>query len=144
MMASLRPFPLDLVLSGFFCQLHFVFAHVEVLLDGSDWLKRLNTSFLLTRTSHFLASVDFLGENKEKTGGGLSPPEKDRNRNHFVLLSFGVDPLNWTSSIEIGEISCSTTAWRSRGHTLKRLKEGQSNNKEICNQPPLLTMPEWC
>ena len=80
---------LDLILSGFFCQLYFVFAHVEVLLDGSESLKRLNTSFLLTRISHFLASVDFLNENKEKTGGGLSPPGKDQNRNHSVLLSFG-------------------------------------------------------
>ena len=53
-MASLRPFPLDLIEGGFFCRLHFVFAFVRVLLDGSDRLKRLNTSFLLTRMSRFL------------------------------------------------------------------------------------------
>ena len=26
--------------------------------------------------------------------------------NQFVILSFGVDPLNWPSFIEIGEIAC--------------------------------------
>ena len=35
-MASLRPSPLDLIIGGFFWQLHLVFAFVEVLLDGSD------------------------------------------------------------------------------------------------------------
>ena len=35
-MASLRPFPLDLIIGGFFCQLHLVFAFVKVLLDGSE------------------------------------------------------------------------------------------------------------
>ena len=30
--------------------------------------------------------------------------------NQFVILSFGVDPLNWPSFIEIGEIACSTPA----------------------------------
>ena len=33
---SLRPFPLDLIIGGFFCQLHLVFAFVKVLLDGSE------------------------------------------------------------------------------------------------------------
>ena len=35
-MASLRPSPLDLIIGGFFCQLHLVFAFVKVLLDGSE------------------------------------------------------------------------------------------------------------
>ena len=35
-MVSLRPFPLDVIIGGFFCQLHFVLAFVKVLLDGSD------------------------------------------------------------------------------------------------------------
>ena len=52
-------------------------------------------------------------------GGGLSPPEKNQNRNHFVFLGFWVNPLNWQSFTEIGEIACSRTAQCSRGHTLK-------------------------
>ena len=38
--------------------------------------------------------------------------------NQFVILSFGVDPLNWPSFIEIGEIACSTPAWCTHGLTL--------------------------
>ena len=38
------------------------------------------------------------------------PPEKNQNRNKFVFLSFGADPLKWRSFIEIGEMACSTTA----------------------------------
>ena len=30
---------------------------------------------------------------KNRGGGGLSPPGKNQNRNQFVFLSFGVDPL---------------------------------------------------
>ena len=41
--------------------------------------------------------------------------------NQFVILSFGVDPLNWPSFIEIGEIACSTPAWCTHGLTLKFL-----------------------
>ena len=55
--------------------------------------------------------------------GGLSPPAKKRNRNRFVFLSFGVDPLNWQSFIEIGEIACSTTARCSRGHATNLLRD---------------------
>ena len=54
---------------------------------------------------------------KKNRGGGLSPPGKNQNRNQFVFLSFGVDPLNWQSFIEIGEMACSTNARCSRGHT---------------------------
>ena len=39
--------------------------------------------------------------------------------NQFVILSFGLDPLNWPSFIEIGEIACSTPAWCTHGLTLK-------------------------
>ena len=39
--------------------------------------------------------------------------------NQFVILSFGVDPLNWPSFIEIGEIACSAPAWCTHGLTLK-------------------------
>ena len=39
--------------------------------------------------------------------------------NQFVILSFGVDPLNWPSFIEIGETACSTPAWCTHGLTLK-------------------------
>ena len=41
--------------------------------------------------------------------------------NQFVILSFGVDPLNWPSFIEIGEIACSTPAWCTHGLTLNSL-----------------------
>ena len=46
------------------------------------------------------------------------PPEKTK-QNQFIFLSFGVDPLNWQSFIEIGEMACSTTARCSRGQALK-------------------------
>ena len=38
--------------------------------------------------------------------GGLSPTIKIQTVNQFVILSFGVDPLNWPSFIEIREIAC--------------------------------------
>ena len=56
---------------------------------------------------------------KKNRGVVYLPPEKNQNRNHFVFLSFGVDPLNWQSFIEIGEMACSTTDRCSRGHTPK-------------------------
>ena len=53
---------------------------------------QLNT--IAVRASYILPIwSDFLGENQEKPGGGLSPPGKNQNRNQFVFLSFGVDPL---------------------------------------------------
>ena len=55
--------------------------------------------------------------------GGPSPPAKNRNRNRFIFLSFGVDHLNWQSFIEIGEIACSTTARCSRGHATNLLRD---------------------
>ena len=63
-----------------------------------------------------LKVVKYLNESKSSS---LSPPGKSQNRNQFVFFSFGVDPLNWRSFIEIGEMACSTTAWCSRGHALK-------------------------
>ena len=59
-----------------------------------------------------------LVKTKKNRGAGLSPPGKNKNRNQFLFLSFGVDPLNWQSFIEIGEMTCSTTAWCSRRHAL--------------------------
>ena len=56
---------------------------------------------------------------KKIGGGGQSPPGKNQNRNRFVFLSFEVNPLNWRSFIEIGEMACSRTARCSRGQTLK-------------------------
>ena len=47
------------------------------------------------------------------------PLEKNQSRNRFAFFSFGVEPLNWQSFIEIGEIACSTTARCSRGHTIE-------------------------
>ena len=62
----------------------------------------------------------FPGLKLRKTGGVVSLPlEKNQNRNRFVFLCFGVDPLNWQSFIEIGEMACSTTNQCSgQGHTL--------------------------
>ena len=57
-------------------------------------------------------------ENQEKPGGGLSPSAENQNRNQFVFLSFGVNPLNQQSFIEIGEVACSTTARYFRRHSL--------------------------
>ena len=87
----------------------------------SNWL---NT--LAVRASYIFTYFEaiFLEKNRRKTGmGGLSPPGKNRNRNRFVFLSFGVDPLNWQSFIEIGEIACSTTARCSRGHATNLLRD---------------------
>ena len=50
--------------------------------------------------------------------GGLSPTIKIQKMNQFVILSFGVGPLNWPSFIEIAEIACSTPAWCTHGLTL--------------------------
>ena len=58
-------------------------------------------------------------KSRKTRGGGLSPLGKNQNRNHFAFLSFGGDPLNWQSFIEISEMVCSTTAQCSSGHTLK-------------------------
>ena len=83
----------------------------------------LNT--IAVRASYILPILRRFGENREKprkTGGVVYlPPEKNQNRSHFVFLSFGVDPLNWQSFIEIGETTCSTTARCSRGHILKNV-----------------------
>ena len=53
--------------------------------------------------------------------GGLSPTIKIQTMNQFVISIFWVDPLNWPSFIEIGEIACSTFAWCTHGLTLKIL-----------------------
>ena len=69
---------------------------------------------------------------KNNQGVGLSPPSKNQNRNQFVFLSFGVDPLNWHSFIEVGEMACSSIAWYSCGHTLKLTslpQQGSSQDK---------------
>ena len=49
----------------------------------------------------------------------LYPPGKKPKQKPLCLLGFGVDPLNWQSFIEIGEMACSTTDRCSRGHTPK-------------------------
>ena len=59
--------------------------------------------------------------------GGLSPTIKIQTMNQFVILSFGVDPLNWPSFIEIGEIACSAPAWCTHGLTLKANIKGVLN-----------------
>ena len=68
-------------------------------------------NIVAVRASYILPILRrFLSENPRKPGGGLSPPGKNANRNHFAILSFGVDPLDWQSFTEIGEMVCSTTA----------------------------------
>ena len=78
----------------------------------SNWLNTIAVRALYI----LLFRSDFLGENQEKPRGGQSPLGKNQTRSQFVFLSFGVDPLNWQSFIEIGEMACSTTAQCSRGH----------------------------
>ena len=58
---------------------------------------------------------------KKNRWGGLSSPGKNQNRNQFTFLSFWVDPLNWQSFTEIGEMACRTSARCFRGHALKRV-----------------------
>ena len=68
-------------------------------------------NMVAVRASYILPILRrFLGENPRKPGGGLSPAGNNANRNHFAILSFGVDPLDWQSFTEIGEMVCSTTA----------------------------------
>ena len=47
------------------------------------------------------------------------PPRKNQNMGQFVFLSFGVNPFNWQSFTDFGEMACSTTAGYSSGHTSK-------------------------
>ena len=66
----------------------------------------LNT--VAVRASYILPILKrLLSENPRKSGGegGLSPPGNNENRNHFAILSFGVDPLNWQSFIGIDEMA---------------------------------------
>ena len=46
-----------------------------------------------------------LEKTKKNQGAGLSPPGNNQNRNQFACLSFGLDPLNWQSFIEIGHVA---------------------------------------
>ena len=58
---------------------------------------------------------------KTKKNRGLSIFPWKKPKQKPVFLSFGVDPLNWQSFIEIGEMACSTTVRCSRGHAVKTL-----------------------
>ena len=80
----------------------------------SNWL---NT--IAVRAQYILPILKLFPWRKpKKPGGGLRKNTKIETSS-VVFLSFGEDPLNWQNVIEIGEIACSTTAWCSRGHTLK-------------------------
>ena len=59
---------------------------------------------------------------KKNRRGGVFTHGNNQNRNHVACLSFRVDPLNWQTFIEIGEIARSATAWCSRGHTLNGVR----------------------
>ena len=56
--------------------------------------------------------------------------------NQFVILSFGVDPLNWPSFIEIGEIAYSTPAWCTHGLTLKTTLSSETLTGILKNTGP--------
>ena len=60
-----------------------------------------------------------MGKTKKNWRGGVFIHGNKQNRNQVACLSFRVDPLNWQTFIENGEMACSATAWCSRGHTLK-------------------------
>ena len=83
----------------------------------SNWLNTFTV-----RASYILPILKWFPWWKLWKNGGwsLSPRNNgnNQNRNQFVFLSFGVDPLNWKSFIEIGELACSTTSWCSHGQTL--------------------------
>ena len=79
----------------------------------SNWLHTI-----AVRASYILFWGNFLSENQEKPGVVYLPLKKTKTET-TVFLSFGVDPLNWQSFIEIGEMACSKTARCSRGHTIK-------------------------
>ena len=58
---------------------------------------------------------------EKSKGGGLSPPGKFQNVNHFRILRFKMETLNRPSFNEIGEMTCITHAWLSPGETLNVL-----------------------
>ena len=63
--------------------------------------------------------INFSCKNEINPGGGLSPPWKIQNTNQCVFSSFGVDPLNLQSLMEIGEMAFSSSTWCSHGLTRK-------------------------
>ena len=70
----------------------------------SNWLNTIavRASYNLPILKHFFSENQEKKKKrkKRKNGeGGLSPPGKNHNRNQFIFLSFGVDPLNWQSFI---------------------------------------------
>ena len=69
-------------------------------------------NIVAVRASYILPILRrFLSENPRKPGGVVYLPSRNNaNRNHSAILSFGVDPLDWQSFTEIGEMVCSTTA----------------------------------
>ena len=75
------------------------FPKVSYIIWTPLWMKCASAAAILSNISA-----------NEKPGGWSISPRKNQNRDHSVFFSFGVDPLNWQSSIEIGEVACSTTA----------------------------------
>ena len=105
---------------------------------------RLNN--IAVRASYILTIwSDFLGENQEKPGGGLSPPRKKPKKKPVCLFEFWGRPLNWQSFIEIGEMACSTTARCSRGHALNISDTCDSLNlrNQNIHAEILLCIPHW-
>ena len=87
------------------------------MIHSSTWSKQLKIVSFLTFAVCYLirifdnrkqwqVHVDTWATNKEKSSR---------------ILSFAVDPLNWQSFIEIGEIAWITTFWCSSGHILNIL-----------------------
>ena len=66
--------------------------------------------------------------------GGVSPTIKIQTANEFVILSFGVDPLNWPSFSVIGEMACSTPAWCTHGLTLNVIEKVVKQESSIVTE----------
>ena len=76
---------------------------------------------IAVRASYNLLILKRFPLESQKTRGLSTPPlaPKSQNMDQFVFVSFGVDPFNWQSFTDLGEMACSTTAGYSSGHTSK-------------------------
>ena len=61
---------------------------------------------------------NFCPLHEKRKGGGLSPPRKFQNMNHFRIFSFKMETFNRPSFNEICEMTCITHAWLSPRETL--------------------------
>ena len=79
---------------------------------------------------------DFCPASQLSKGGALSSSGKSQTVNHFRILSFKIETLNWPSFNEIGEMTCITHAWISPWEA-----RNSKHLEEIClNQSPKLSL----